>query len=55
LASTLRRNDYHRLHGELDWQTPAERWDGTLFTDRGFERVPALDHLQEWLADLMAA
>ncbi len=25
--------DYHRLHGELDWQTPAERYDGTPFTD----------------------
>ena len=34
--------NYHRLHGELDWQTPAERFDGTPFTDRGFEHVPAL-------------
>lgn len=32
--------NYHRLHGELDWQTPAECWDGTPFTDRGFEYVP---------------
>ena len=24
------------------------------FTARGFERVPALDHLQGWLANLMA-
>ena len=30
----------HRLHGELDWQTPAERFDGTPFTDRGFASVP---------------
>jgi transposase InsO family protein len=28
--------NYHRLHGELDWQTPGERFDGTPFTDRGF-------------------
>ena len=47
--------DYHRLHGELDWQTPAERYDGTPFTDRGFEHVPALEHLQGWLSELMAA
>ena len=45
--------NYDRLHGELDWQTPAERYDGTPFTARGFERVPALDHLQGWLVDLM--
>ncbi len=47
--------NYHRLHGELDWSTPAERFDGTPFTDRGFEHVPALDHLQGWLRELMAA
>jgi transposase InsO family protein len=47
--------DYHRLHGELDWHTPAERYEGTPFTDRGFEHVPALAHLQDWLSELMAA
>ncbi len=47
--------NYHRLHGMLDWQTPAERFDGTPFTDRGFEHVPALENLQDWLAELMAA
>jgi len=47
--------DYHRLNGAIGWQTPAERWDGTPFTDRGFEHVPALEHLQDWLAELMAA
>ena len=47
--------DYHRLHGAIGWHTPAERWDGTPFTDRGFEYIPALEHLQGWLADLMAA
>jgi transposase InsO family protein len=46
--------DYHRLHGELDWHTPAERYDGTPFADRGFEHVPALQHLQGWLTELMA-
>jgi transposase InsO family protein len=45
--------NYDRLHGELDWHTPAERYDGTPFKARGFERVPALDHLQGWLAELM--
>lgn len=45
--------NYDRLHGELEWHTPAERYDGTPFTARGFERVPALDHLQGWLVDLM--
>jgi transposase InsO family protein len=47
--------NYHRLHGELDWHTPAERYEGTLFTDRGFEHVPSLAHLQDWLTELMAA
>lgn len=32
--------NYHRLHGELGWRTPAERFDGTPFTDRGFEKHP---------------
>ena len=45
--------NYDRLHGELDWHTPAERYDGTPFTARGFERVPALEHLQTWLRELM--
>jgi transposase InsO family protein len=44
--------NYDRLHGELDWHTPAERYDGTPFTARGFERVPALEHLQDWLVQL---
>jgi transposase InsO family protein len=47
--------NYDRLHGELDWHTPAERYDGTPFTARGFERVPSLEHLQGWLAELMTA
>jgi transposase InsO family protein len=45
--------NYDRLHGELEWHTPAERYDGTPFTARGFERVPALDHLRGWLTELM--
>ena len=32
----------HRLHGELGWRTPAERFDGTPFTDRDFDHVPLL-------------
>jgi transposase InsO family protein len=47
--------NYDRLHGELDWRTPAERYDGTPFTARGFERIPALEHLQAWLLELMPA
>jgi transposase InsO family protein len=47
--------DYHRLKGAIGWQTPAERYVGTPFTDRGFEHVPALKHLQGWLSELMAA
>jgi len=47
--------NYHRLHGELDWHTPAERYDGTPFVDRGFEHIPALAHLQDWLSELKAA
>ncbi len=47
--------NYDRLHGELDWHTPAERYDGTPFTARGFERVPALEHLHGWLLELMSA
>jgi transposase InsO family protein len=43
--------NYHRLHGELDWQTPAERFDGTPFADRGFASVPAL----AGIADLLDA
>jgi transposase InsO family protein len=45
--------NYDRLHGELDWHTPAERYDGTPFTARGFERIPSLEHLNGWLTELM--
>jgi len=47
--------NYHRLHGALAWSTPAERFDGTPFTDRGFQHVPALTGVADVLADLMAA
>ena len=47
--------NYHRLHGMLDWQTPAERYEGTPFTDQGFEHIPAIEHLQGWLTELMVA
>ena len=35
----------------LGWQTPAERFDGTPFTDRGFEHVPSLAPVAELLAE----
>jgi transposase InsO family protein len=47
--------NYHRLSGVLGWITPAERYDGTPFTDRGFENIPALAHLAEWLQQIRAA
>jgi len=47
--------NYHRLHGELDWQTPAERFDGTPFTDRGFASVPALAAVSDLLDTILAA
>lgn len=47
--------NYHRLHGELDWQTPAERFDGTPFTDRGFGSVPALANVAGLLDAILAA
>lgn len=47
--------NYHRLHGEIGWLTPAERFDGTPFTDRGFDNVPALAHLTGWLDDVRKA
>lgn len=46
--------NYHRLHGELGWLTPAERFDGTPFTDHGFAHVPALAPVADFLADLLA-
>jgi len=47
--------NYHRLHGELAWQTPAERFDGTPFTDRGFASVPALANVAGLLDEILAA
>ena len=47
--------NYHRLHGEIGWLTPGERYDGTPFTDRGFENVPALAHLKTWFDELEKA
>jgi transposase InsO family protein len=45
--------NFHRLSGTLGWATPAERYLGAPFTDRGFEHIPALEHLQQWLEALM--
>jgi len=47
--------NYHRLHGELGWRTPGERFDGTPFTDTSFHPVPALAAIADLLADLAAA
>jgi putative transposase len=47
--------NYHRLSSAIGWLTPAERFDGTPFTDRGFQHIPALRHLEAWLAERMAA
>ena len=47
--------NYHRLHGELAWQAPAERFDVTPFTDRGFASVPALTAIADLLDAIFAA
>lgn len=47
--------NYHRLHGAIDWRTPAERFDGTPFIDRGFEQVPSLTPVADLLSELLAA
>ena len=47
--------NYHRPHGELDWHTPAERFDGTPFTDHGFASVPALANIADLLDTILAA
>ena len=46
---------YHRLHGSIEWQTPAERFDGTPITGRGFEHAPSLAPVADLLAELLAA
>jgi len=55
LERFARYYNYHRLHGEIGWLTPGERFDGTPFTDRGFDHVPALAHLTSWLDELRKA
>ncbi len=55
LERYVRYYNYHRLHGEIGWLTPGERFDGTPFTDRGFDNVPALAHLTQWLEDVRKA
>jgi hypothetical protein len=37
------------------WRTPAERFDGTPFLDRGFEHLPSLAAVAPLLAELLAA
>lgn len=55
LARFAQYYNYHRLSGVLGWLTPAERYNGTPFTDRGFENIPALAHLHDWLQELVDA
>ena len=55
LGNFARYYNYHRLSGTLGWVTPAERYDGTPFTDVGFTHIPALSHLQPWLESLQKA
>jgi hypothetical protein len=55
LARFAEYYNYHRLSGVLGWVTPAERYDGTPFTDRGFDHIPTLAHLQPWLKEVMHA
>lgn len=55
VAAFVSYYNYHRLSGVLGWVTPAERYDGTPFIDRGFAHIPRLAHLQPWLDELMRA
>lgn len=55
VTAYARYYDYHRVHGELDWHTPAERFDGTPFTDQGFWSVPALADVAHPLDAMLAA
>jgi len=55
LARFVDYYNYHRLSGVLGWITPAERYDGTPFTDVGFQNIPALGHLDDWLQEVMHA
>ncbi len=55
LARFAEYYNYHRLSGVLGWLTPGERYNGTPFTDRGFQNIPALTHLEPWLEELMNA
>src|SRR6266567_4991263 len=48
-----------RIAAEMErrqlYRVSAKHYDGTPFTDRGFENIPALANLQNWLAATMAA
>lgn len=45
ITAYRRYYNYHRLHCEIGWLTPTERYDRTPFTDRGFAHIPQLEHL----------
>ena len=54
LASATYYN-YHRLHGQLGWHTPAEPLRRHIVHDLGFEHVPALASVADLLAELLSA
>jgi len=45
--------NYHRLNKAINYNTPASRYYGVSFTDKGFENIPELEHLQDWLHELL--
>jgi transposase InsO family protein len=47
--------NFHRLHGEIGWLTPAERYSGTPFRDRDFEHIPTLAGVADLLVELLRA
>ncbi len=55
MAGFVQYYNYHRLSGTLGWRTPVERYDLTPFLDRGFDNIPALAHLQNWLQETIRA
>jgi len=55
LERFARYYNYHRLHGEIRLAHPSRAVRRDSVHDRGFDHIPALAHLQPWLAELRAA
>jgi len=49
IDSYVQHYNYHRLHKGIGYQTPACRYLGIPIEDTGFENIPELKHLQEWV------